>query len=146
MSDPKNVEKVKRALKGRTFLARGGNGTLTRQQKKLCQALGLPKSAMEYAIPTLKAKGHFPSLPTAYKVDLAIPEVKLAIEVDGKTHKTKKWKFLDQRKTEILNFLGWTVLRFWNKEVDQDLNKCVQITLSTISKLKGTTTTSRTEY
>ena len=146
MYDPVIREKARQALIGRTFLSRGGNGQLTSQQVALCQALGLPESAMEYAIPTRKAKGHFPSLPTVYKVDLAIPEMKLAIEVDGKTHKMKKWKFLDQRKTEILNFLGWTVLRFWNEEVDQDLNRCVRITLSTISKLKGTTTTSQTEY
>jgi len=101
---------------------------------------------MEYVIPTAKAVGHFPSLPPCYKVDLGIPEVSLAIEVDGKTHKTKKWKFLDRRKTAVLNFIEWTVLRFWNEEVDQDLNKCVQTVLSTISQLKETTTTSPTEY
>ncbi|WP_407936366.1 endonuclease domain-containing protein [Longilinea arvoryzae] len=100
---------------------------------------------MEYVIATKKAQGLLPSLPPSYKVDLAIPEVRLAIEVDGKTHKLKKWKFLDQRKTAVLNQLGWTVLRFWNEEIDQDLNKCVQTVMSTISRLKGITTTSQTE-
>ena len=145
MSDPKIRERATMKLKGRTFLSRGGNGTLTKQQVNLCQALGLPESAMEYVIPTAKARNHFQSLPTSYKVDIGIPEVKLAIEVDGNTHKTKKWKFLDRRKTAVLNFLGWTVLRFWNKEVDQDLERCVQTVMSTISRLRETTTTSLTE-
>lgn len=143
--DPKVMEKIKQKMKGRTFLSRGGNGKLTKQQVNLCQALGLPESAMEYVIPTAKSRNHFQSLPTSYKVDLGIPEVKLAIEVDGNTHNTKKWKFLDRRKTAVLNFLGWTVLRFWNKEVDQDLERCVQTVMSTISRLRETTITSPTE-
>jgi very-short-patch-repair endonuclease len=145
MHHQETVEKVRRANHGRTFLARGGNGTITKQQEKLRQALGLPESALEFAIFTNNAKGSFPSLPIAYKVDLGIPEVKLAIEVDGASHKKKKWKFLDQRKTAVLNHLGWTVLRFWNAEIDQDLNRCVQTVMSTISRLRETTTTSPTE-
>ena len=78
-------------------------------------------------------------------MDLGIPEVRLAIEVDGKTHKSRKWRFLDRRKTAVLNFLGWTVLRFWNEEVDRDLERCVQMVTSTISRLRETTTTSLTE-
>ena len=136
--------KMRAKSKG-TFLSRGGNGQLTVQQKILCEALGLPDSSMEFVILTTEARGHFQSLPNSYKVDLGIPEVRLAIEVDGKTHTTKKWKFLDRRKTAVLNFLGWTVLRFWNKEVDQDLEKCVQTVMSTISRLKETTITSPME-
>ena len=143
--NPETVDKIRQANKGRTFLARGGNGQLTKQQVALCQALGLPDQAMEHVIPTALAKEQFESLPTAYKVDIGIPDVRLAIEVDGNTHKTKKWKFLDRRKTAVLNFLGWTVLRFWNKEVDQDLERCVQTVMSTISRLKETTITSPTE-
>jgi len=139
--NPDVVEKIKQKMKGRTFLSRGGNGTLTIQQKALCFALGLPESAMELGILTARAKAYFQSLPTCYKVDIGITEVRLAIEVDGHTHTTKKWKFLDRRKTAVLNFLGWTVLRFWNEEVDQNLNGCVQTVMSTISKLKETITT-----
>lgn len=145
MYDPGVKERARQALVGRTFLSRGGNGQLTSQQIVLCQALGLPEPDMEFVIPTAQAKPHFESLPTSYKVDIGIPDVKLAIEVDGKTHKLKKWRFLDRRKTAVLNFLGWTVLRFWNEEVDQDLNRCVQTVWSTISRLKETITTSPTE-
>jgi hypothetical protein len=143
--NPEVVEKIKQKSLGKTFLSRGGNGTLSVQQKALCQALGLPDSAMEFVIPTARAKDRFQSLPPCYKVDIGIPELRLAVEVDGRTHKSKKWKFLDRRKTAVLNFLGWTVLRFWNREVDQDMNRCVQTVMSTISKLKETTTTSQME-
>jgi leucyl-tRNA synthetase len=54
-------------------------------------------------------------------VDIADPARRLAIEIDGSTHRTKKWKFLDKRKTEVLNALGWSVLRFSNQKVDSDL-------------------------
>lgn len=114
MRNPESVEKMRRSLSGRTFLARGGNGKMTPQQLAVSKELGLP---MEYVILTAPVSGQFTSLPRHYKVDLAHPESMTAIEIDGKTHKTKRWKFLDRRKTEVLNALGWSVLRFWNEEV-----------------------------
>ena len=84
----------------------------------MANALGLP---MEHAIATRAVKGQFKSLPNCYKVDIADPARRLAIEIDGATHNTKKWKFLDKRKTEVLNALGWSVLRFSNQRVDSDL-------------------------
>jgi very-short-patch-repair endonuclease len=62
-------------------------------------------------------------------------------EVDGNTHKTRKWKFLDRRKESVLSFLGWIVLRFWNEEVTNEEDRVAETIFSTISKLKGTTIT-----
>lgn len=146
MADPETRERARKSKLGQTFLSRGGNGTITKQQELLRQALGLPETALEYPVITADAKDKYASLPTSYKVDLAVPEVKLAIEVDGRTHKEKRWRYLDQRKTAVLNHLGWTVLRFWNEEIDQDLNRCVQMVMSTISRLKETITTSPMGY
>lgn len=115
--------KMSAIMSGRTFLARGGNGQLTRQQEAVANALGLP---MEYAIPTKPVTQHFKSLPSCYKVDIADPARRLAIEIDGRTHNTKKWKFLDKRKTEVLNTLGWSVLRFSNQRVDSDLDSVLE--------------------
>ena len=81
---------------------------------------------MEFAIPTKPVRGQFTSLPACYKVDVADPTRKLAIEIDGATHETKKWKFLDKRKTEVLNALGWSVLRFSNQRVDSDLESVLK--------------------
>ena len=60
MRDSAAVEKMQIALKGRTFLARGGNGKTTPEQEMLASLLGLP---MEYPIPTTSARSHFQSLP-----------------------------------------------------------------------------------
>jgi hypothetical protein len=91
MSDPDALEKMRQKLVGRTFLARGGNGVPTTPQLMLAQALTLP---IEYPIPTAPVKSQFPSLPSCYKVDIADPEHQVAIEVDGRTHREKRWKFL----------------------------------------------------
>lgn len=140
---PGVLEKISKAMQGRTFLARGGNGQLTEPQKLLAQHLGLP---MEFSILTAPVKGMFPSLPPVYKVDLADPSTLTAIEVDGNSHKTRKWKFLDKRKTEILNALGWSVLRFWNEEVVNDLTGTLEkIRQHLTSKSKTTTTILPTE-
>lgn len=116
--NPEWKKKMSALMSGRTFLARGGNGKLTSQQESVANALNLP---MEYPIPTGPVKDLFKSLPPCYKVDIADPTRKLAIEIDGPSHQTKKWKFLDKRKTEVLNALGWSVLRFSNQRVDTDL-------------------------
>ena len=113
---------MRRSLQGHTFLARGGNGKPTKQQITLAKTLGL-LTTMEYAIPTAAVRKQFKSLPNCYKVDLAYPEKKLAIEVDGKTHRLRRWKFLDRRKTSVLNALGWSVFRVTNEEVDNNLTE-----------------------
>src|SRR6185436_10700947 len=102
MRNPETRHKMIASNKGRTFLARGGNGQLTMQQKALRDATGLP---VEFVITTGPVKHLFPSLPNHYKVDLADPLRKLAIEIDGKTHKLKKWKFFDKRKTAVRDAL-----------------------------------------
>ena len=123
MTNPETRRKATEKLKGRTFLARGGNGQMTVPQLKLWEALVLPKEALEYPIITARVKNQFISVPNSYKVDIALISLKIAIEVDGLSHGTKKWKFLDARKTEILNALGWKVLRFKNKEIMENLEE-----------------------
>ena len=113
-ADPAYRARVLPSYQGKTFLSRGGNGQPTKPQLILADLTGLP---MEYPIPTASVRDRFISLPHCYKVDLADPDAQLAIEVDGRTHDQPKWKFLDQRKTEVLNALGWTVVRFKNEEV-----------------------------
>jgi very-short-patch-repair endonuclease len=81
---------------------------------------------MELPILTEKVKTNFKSLPPSYKVDIGNQKLKISIEIDGKSHKLKKWKFLDKRKTEVLNSLGWKVLRFWNEEVTTNPQMCIQ--------------------
>jgi hypothetical protein len=140
MKNSESVAKMRMSLSGRTFLARGGNGKLTTPQILLAESLKLP---MEFAIPTAMVKDKFQSLPNHYKVDIADPIAKVAIEVDGNSHKSKKWKFLDKRKTLVLNALGWSVLRFWNKEVLENQDAiALQVKAFIASKLRTTTISS----
>ncbi|MFQ5891455.1 MAG: endonuclease domain-containing protein [Candidatus Methanofastidiosia archaeon] len=120
----KKMKKIHRSRRGKTWLGeRGGNGFVTDPQLLLSKLLKLP---MEYSIKTTKVKHLFQSLPNCYKVDLAIPKEKIAIEVDGGSHKLKKQRFLDHRKTEVLNLLGWKVIRFWNEDVMDNTEKVIR--------------------
>lgn len=145
MRNPDTVEKMRKSLQGRTFLSRGGNGKLTKPQLLLHHLSGYP---MEHVIPIgNRAPQSEKSPPNHYKVDLAIPHVKIAIEIDGESHKTKLWRFLDKRKTRILNHLGWSVLRFWNQQVTENPSQTFRtIQRFTTSKLRRTTTTLQRAY
>jgi len=46
-----------------------------------------------------------------YAIDIAYPEMRLAIEVDGKTHSNVKQRLRDAKRDRDLRFLGWSVFR-----------------------------------
>jgi len=50
-------------------------------------------------------------------VDLACPELKIAIECDGQSHKSKQQKSRDRIKEQMLAEKGWLVMRFSNQEI-----------------------------
>lgn len=60
------------------------------------------------------------------RIDIANPELKIAVEVDGNSHKLKKNQINDRLKDKILNELGWNVLRFKNEEVFDNVYKCLE--------------------
>jgi very-short-patch-repair endonuclease len=61
-----------------------------------------------------------------YIVDFMYKELKLVIEVDGYSHNFKTEE--DEKRDKVLQGLGYTVLRFSDKEVMKDLRN-VQRTL-----------------
>jgi very-short-patch-repair endonuclease len=65
----------------------------------------------EFVIPTKKKRSS--GYPYHYKADLANPEAKLLVEVDGNSHYGKRKK-LDEKKDALLASLGWSVFRFRN--------------------------------
>lgn len=95
---------------------RGGNGKISVPQQKLFDALG-EGWELELAIPTQVPRKPGCGYPTNYKADLGNRELKLAVEVDGKMHRSKRVILLDAKKTRKLEELGWTVLRFTNEAV-----------------------------
>jgi len=56
----------------------------------------------------------------AYIVDFCCPETRLIIELDGGQHQENQE--YDKNRTAWLESQGYTVLRFWNHEVLQQLN------------------------
>src|SRR3990167_6118995 len=92
---------------------RGGNGKgLTVPQQALLAELG-PDCVPEYVVPTRKrALGY----PTSYKIDIAHPGCKIAIEIDGESHRSNTRKAQDIKKTSFLAELGWIVKRYTNTE------------------------------
>lgn len=74
-----------------------------------------------YAIVTKSARETYPNANYAhcYKPDFVNLESKLCIEIDGYGHSTKEEKKADAKKEKCLNFLGYTVIRFTHKEIDE---------------------------
>lgn len=114
-------EKVSKALSGRPFSGqRMGNGHITEPQRLLWEALGLSLESLEYPVLMKEATGK--NLPYCYKIDIALIDKKIAIEVDGPSHRANKIKISDKKRTEALNSLGWKVVRFTNQDIMSDLD------------------------
>jgi hypothetical protein len=126
-------QKVSTTLKsmGHRPIIQGGNGRgLTKPQRILLDRLVAQSSSWqaEYVVKTGQKRGS--GYPFHYKIDLADPLKKIAVEVDGNTHSTLKVRAADAKKTELLNGLGWTVLRFSNSAIADSID----LVMSTISK------------
>lgn len=89
--------------------------------------------------------------------DIVIGKYKLAIFVDGDFWHGFKWEerkpklktnrdywipkiegnmARDEDNTQQLEYLGWTVLRFWEHEVKKTLPECLEKVRSTLDKIK----------
>ncbi|RWM04046.1 DUF559 domain-containing protein [Mesorhizobium sp.] len=77
-----------------------------------------------------------------YRLDFAIPDKRIAIELDGhEYHKTKYQRTHDAKRDRWLYGQGWTVLRFTGTEIHQNLDRC----LDEICKLVGIERVSRSQ-
>ncbi len=61
---------------------------------------------------------------TFFVADFYCHEEKLIIELDGKYHKYRLKE--DEKRTEILTYLGVRVIRFGNEDVKKDLNNVLR--------------------
>lgn len=62
-----------------------------------------------------------------YRIDIALPAYKIAIECDGKAyHSTPEQKARDSRKNAYLKKNGWKVLRFSGSRITKDLKGVMQ--------------------
>ena len=112
---PGVVEKMSETLKaiGHQPLIHGGNGrTLSFPQEQLAQILN---AETEYPISTT-AQQHHAGASHCYKLDVAIPFLRLGIQLDGGSHFAKKIRKTDKRIREWLAELGWSVLHISNSK------------------------------
>lgn len=111
----------------------GGNGELTIPQELLLKLLG-SEFTPEFSVSLGRRQ---PGYPTCYKVDLGCARLKLAVELDGNSHRSKSRQALDQKKDEKLSSLGWTVLRFWNKDALENTSGTLLQIRETMSRLES---------
>ena len=135
MFRPGIAEKVSRSLKeiGHFPKQQGGNGReLTKPQKALAEALD---AQTEYPVLTTQTQREM-GAPHCYKLDVAIPSMKLAFQLDGNSHSAKKTREADRNTRRWLAESGWSVLHISNSKA---------LVLCTICKSKDTLLTTLTE-
>lgn len=101
-------------LEGRTIKIRGGNGTGMAPCEKLVAEVLPPGWRWNFAVPLGPRRSGYP---TCYKLDFALPEKKIGLEVDGPSHRNPSRRAQDWRKVLRLGQYGWRVFRISNEKV-----------------------------
>lgn len=116
MFNPDTSKKVSNTLKriGHKPKIQGGNGRgPTKHEKILAGMLGVGWEMNHVVVLEVQGRRH------PYKIDIANPQLKIAIEVDGQSHASPSARLRDSTKQSGLEKMGWKVLRFKNREVEQ---------------------------
>jgi len=71
-----------------------------------------------------------------YVADLACRQARLIVELDGSQHLDST---SDPQRTRFLEGEGWTVLRFWNSEVDENADGVAEAILLKAAECLGGT-------
>jgi len=61
-----------------------------------------------------------------YIVDFICRDKKIIVEIDGGQHNINKNIYLDEERTEFLNSKGYKVVRFWNNDIDNNMEGVYQ--------------------
>ena len=67
-------------------------------------------------------------------MDLACPELKIAIERDGQSHNSKRQKNRDRIKDQMLAEKGWLVMRFSNQEILEQTGRVLRRIINAMSQ------------
>lgn len=76
-----------------------------------------------------------------YRVDVAIPDALLAVEINGWANHGKSLRGFrsDHERTRALLLAGWRIVPFTHREALQDTERCVEIVLQLVSQGSGKT-------
>ncbi len=69
-----------------------------------------------------------------YIVDFACAEHKLIVEVDGSGHGEEARMRHDIKRTSFLESNGWTVIRFWNDKILQNIDAVCSNIISSLQE------------
>lgn len=69
-------------------------------------------------------------------LDFYCPELKLAIEIDGQVHQNSYQIAYDKERTENLQEVGISILRFWNSEIINELPSVINRITAFITQYK----------
>ncbi|MEU4558983.1 DUF559 domain-containing protein [Actinoplanes sp. NPDC023936] len=69
------------------------------------------------------------------RVDLAWPDMRLAVEYDGDQHRTPEQFRQDVERLNVLRLAGWTVLRFTAEDVLRDRVRTVRLVTAALAEL-----------
>ena len=67
-----------------------------------------------------------------YIVDFICLYKKLVIEIDGGQHNTQEAIDYDSARTSFLKSLGFNVIRFWNSDIDNNIESVFEIILKSL--------------
>lgn len=124
---------------GHGFKERGGNGLgPTPPQAALHKILFAHGFDCEVIVQTFSARQNMigETMPNHYKIDIGHEKLKIAVEVDGRSHKMPKRKEADARKDKVLDFLGWTVFRVTNERALAETKTVAQEILRLVDNLE----------
>ena len=101
-----------------------GNGKISKVEQLIYQEMIKRGFVYNYAIPTGEAINKFPDRRYArnYKPDFTLIGKKICVEIDGDEHLPEQ----DKKKDECLRYLGFTVFRFKNQEVENTLSQVLE--------------------
>lgn len=106
------------------FKSRGGNGRINELQHFFFSKLSGRWEEEGKILPGKDLIKKY-NAPNHYKVDLLNRELKIAIELDGKSHLAKERKEQDKRKDECLEELGYKVIRIFNHKLIEKFDEIV---------------------
>ena len=94
--------------------------------------------ALERALGQRVCREYRPLADRRYRIDIAIPDAHLAVEINGWTNHGKSLKAFirDHRRTRDLLLAGWRIVPFTHREALQETAHCVD----TIRRLLNVTT------
>lgn len=105
-------------MNNKTIKARNLRKNMTEQERKLWQFL------RKKSIDGLKFRRQYPI--GNYIVDFICNEKKLIIEVDGGQHNEAQNIAYDKERTEFLESKGYKIIRFWNSDIDNNIEGVYQ--------------------